>query len=104
MISSFNEAAAVKPRKTRGGDRGADQGNQGFNEAAAVKPRKTLRFRATVATKRSCFNEAAAVKPRKTAVLQRNERPMIFVQLASAAPAGAGVACAGRASEIHAVK
>ena len=37
----FNEAAAVKPRKTRWLSVGSDLCLLPFNEAAAVKPRKT---------------------------------------------------------------
>ena len=66
VFARFNEAAAVKPRKTRRKGREDHPVAQGsFNEAAAVKPRKTVRMRQAAAIS-SSFNEAAAVKPRKT--------------------------------------
>ena len=37
-----------------------------FNEAGAIKPRKTGRFDPVSGPPYRCFNEAGAIKPRKT--------------------------------------
>ena len=42
------------------------KGQLDFNEAAAVKPRKTRAIACLAFAIRANFNEAAAVKPRKT--------------------------------------
>ena len=62
---AFNEAAAVKPRKTHKAEDTCSLRPRPFNEAAAVKPRKTRRC-SVVGWGITPFNEAAAVKPRKT--------------------------------------
>jgi len=63
-VTSFNEAAAMKPRKSAGHPRSWRGMPRGFNEAAAMKPRK---YSSTGAPASSdvCYNEAAAMKPRK---------------------------------------
>ena len=64
---SFNEAAAVMPRKIPWFHLSFvyDAGS-GFNEAAAVMPRKMLpACRHRTKGGPGCFNEAAAVMPRK---------------------------------------
>ena len=65
MYARFNEAAAVKPRKTHE-HQDAMSRRVSFNEAAAVKPRKTIRRHGIFEASSTGFNEAAAVKPRKT--------------------------------------
>ena len=67
VLARFNEAAAVKPRKTTTTTEVFNAtANVGFNEAAAVKPRKTSLPERIVDAIPRRFNEAAAVKPRKT--------------------------------------
>ncbi len=69
---SFNEAAAVMPRKTSTRLYCPDVPASRFNEAAAVMPRKTLPYAPPHAPPR-CFNEAAAVMPRKTLEEERRK-------------------------------
>ena len=61
---SFNEAAAMTPRKTELNWR-LGSGDPGFNEAAAMTPRKNARSSSCWSVPGSCFNEAAAMTPRK---------------------------------------
>ena len=63
--SSFNEAAAMTPRKKGAVDAAVDvAGAVGFNEAAAMTPRKKPR-RHSIEPAHFSFNEAAAMTPRK---------------------------------------
>ena len=64
--SGFNEAGAMKPRKSARARVKWSMGGRSFNEAGAMKPRKsTIRY----VRNNKClirFNEAGAMKPRKS--------------------------------------
>ncbi len=66
--------ASMRPRQlSRGNDRlfaCFPPDRQSFNEAAAIKPRK-WRNRCTSRRPERCFNEAAAIKPRKCSAGER---------------------------------
>jgi len=64
-ISGFNEAGAIKPRKTLAGRLGG-MAFYSFNEAGAIKPRKTDVQEKKPNIDIDSFNEAGAIKPRKT--------------------------------------